>query len=99
MAFLGAGILFTDEKHVLAGYSYRKQITGFGGHRRGEETPAQTAFREVVEELFEVEVGEELVDKLDQRTFQTGILCPFESVVLCLGAENIQNRHPERCRF
>jgi hypothetical protein len=64
MAFLGAGILFADEKHVLAGYSYKKQITGFGGHCIGRETPAQTAFREVVEELFEVEVGEELVDKL-----------------------------------
>jgi len=38
-------------------------------------------------------------DQLDQRTFQTGIKCPFEIVVLCLGAENIQNRHPERCRF
>jgi hypothetical protein len=64
MTFLGAGILFTDEKHVLAGYSFKKQITGFGGHCIGRETPAQTAFREVVEELFEVEVDEELVDKL-----------------------------------
>jgi hypothetical protein len=51
-----AGILFTDNKFVLAGYNPHKlAITGIGGKARAGETPTQTALRETIEELFELE--------------------------------------------
>ena len=55
--FMGAGCVFTDGKHVLAGYQPHKRfpcITGIGGHREKGETYYQTAFRETVEEIFHV---------------------------------------------
>jgi hypothetical protein len=48
-----AGILFTDGKFVLAGY--KGKITGIGGKKQLNETPIETATREMVEELFELE--------------------------------------------
>ena len=52
-----AGILFTSRTHTLAGYDSRKKsITGIGGKKKGGEFPYETAVREVVEELFELEV-------------------------------------------
>ena len=51
-----AGIMFTDKNSVLAGYSSHKlAITGIGGKKKGDETAIQTAIRETVEELFELE--------------------------------------------
>jgi hypothetical protein len=55
--FEGAGCLFTDGKHVLAGYQPNKpnakaKISGFGGARLPGETYLQTAIREMLEELF-----------------------------------------------
>jgi len=57
-----AGILFTDDKFVLGGYSHHKQsITGIGGKKVGNETPPETALRETLEELFEfIEIPETL---------------------------------------
>jgi hypothetical protein len=56
-AFMGAGCVFTDGKHVLAGYQPHKKkpgITGIGGHKEGEETYLQTAYRETIEEIYNV---------------------------------------------
>jgi len=51
-----AGILFTDGKFVLAGYSQHKSaITGIGGKAKPGEKPTETALRETIEELFEFE--------------------------------------------
>jgi len=53
-----AGCLFTDGKHVLAGYQpYKKNpaITGIGGRCKEGEEPFDTAIREMLEELFELE--------------------------------------------
>ena len=51
-----AGILFTDKSMVLAGYNARTgKITGIGGKKNGNELPYQTAVRETIEELFELE--------------------------------------------
>ena len=54
--YTGAGCLFTNGVHTLAGYQPRKSeptISGFGGKREPEETdPFQTALRETLEELF-----------------------------------------------
>jgi len=51
-----AGILFTDGRLVLAGYNSKHLlISGIGGKAKENETPIQTAIRETVEELFELE--------------------------------------------
>jgi hypothetical protein len=51
-----AGILFADERFVLAGYNpFKLAITGIGGKKQGDELPTQTAVRETLEELFELE--------------------------------------------
>ncbi len=55
--FMGAGCVFTDGKHVLAGYQPHKRypcITGIGGHREKGEDYYQTAMRETVEEIYHV---------------------------------------------
>ncbi len=57
--FMGAGCVFTDGKHVLAGYQPQKKypcITGIGGHREEGENYLQTAMRETVEEIYNVAV-------------------------------------------
>jgi hypothetical protein len=60
-----AGILFTDGKFVLAGYSQHKSaITGIGGKAKNSETPTQTALRETLEELFEFEEIPETLTRL-----------------------------------
>ncbi len=52
-----AGCLFTDNRHILAGFQPNKSnkiISGFGGKAEGYETPFQNAWRETLEELFEL---------------------------------------------
>ncbi len=51
-----AGCLFTDFRHVLAGFQPHKKvkmISGFGGKAEPGELLFQTAWRETLEELFE----------------------------------------------
>jgi len=62
-----AGILFTDGKMVLGGYNNHSfYITGIGGKKKGNELPYQTAVREMVEELFEIEeIPEDLLTHLE----------------------------------
>jgi len=61
-----AGILFTDGKHVLAGYNqHTMKISGIGGKAKEGETVIHTAIRETVEELFELEeIPKELTELL-----------------------------------
>ncbi len=54
---INAGCLFTDSRHVLAGFQPNKPkkiISGFGGKAEGNEITFQTAWRETLEELFEI---------------------------------------------
>jgi len=66
--YKGAGVLFTNGTHVLAGYQPNKKtpcITGIGGSRESDETFLHTALREAVEELLNVkEVPSQLICKL-----------------------------------
>jgi hypothetical protein len=61
-----AGIMFTDGKHVLAGYNqHTMKISGIGGKAKRNETAIHTAIRETVEELFELEeIPQELSEML-----------------------------------
>ena len=76
--FIGAGCLFRDANHVLAGYQPTKKkpgITGIGGHREGAETYLITAFRETIEELFHVEtIPRGLIDILQQQLIPQKVL-------------------------
>jgi hypothetical protein len=70
--FDAAGVLFTDECHVLAGYQPNKtnpKITGIGGKRIDDEHYMKTALRECIEELFEVDtVPLELIEHIQTST-------------------------------
>ena len=70
--FSAAGCLFTDKKLVLAGYQFRHGkgvLDGIGGSRDGSETAIETAFRETLEELFDIVPSAGLVTEM-RRTFK-----------------------------
>jgi len=55
---IGAGCIFTDGKLILAGLQYKQgqlMISGIGGKRNEGETDHETAMRETIEELFNVD--------------------------------------------
>jgi len=50
-----AGCLFIQHSFALTGYSYKyKYFSGLGGKLAPDETPEHAAFRETLEELFEI---------------------------------------------
>lgn len=61
----GGGCVFTNGRVILAGYQPHKKIpviTGLGGKRNENEDPIETAWRETIEELFEIEnIPEEIL--------------------------------------
>lgn len=69
--YMGAGCVFTDGKHVLAGYQPHKKfpcVSGIGGHKENGETYYQTAYRETVEEIFHVShVSSQLIETLTRQ--------------------------------
>ena len=78
--FSAAGCLFTDKKLVLAGYQFRHGkgvLDGIGGSREEGETAIETAFRETLEELFDIVPSAALVAEMRRHfnprsNFQTG---------------------------
>ena len=78
--FSAAGCLFTDKKLVLAGYQFRHGkgvLDGIGGTREEGETAIETAFRETLEELFDIVPSAALVTEMRKHfkprsKFQTG---------------------------
>ena len=78
--FSAAGCLFTDKKLVLAGYQFRHGkgvLDGIGGTREEGETAIETAFRETLEELFDIVPSAALVAEMrrsfkPRSKFQTG---------------------------
>ncbi len=79
--FYGSGCLFTDGNKVLAGSSFKMlgeiKISGLGGKREGSETPIETAWREVLEEIFDWRT-EEISDSLLAFCFSLEPLHTFE---------------------
>jgi hypothetical protein len=75
--FKAAGCVFMNQTHILAAYQPNKKrphISGFGGKRMAEETFLQTALRETVEELFDLEVPQKLLRALSQSVFPTRVV-------------------------
>lgn len=53
MEYSGAGVLFHDETHFLAGYQPKiGLVSGIGGKRENDMSSKHTAFREMLEELL-----------------------------------------------
>jgi len=68
-----SGCIFIDKNLVLAGYQPNKDlayISGIGGHREDGEAFQQTAFRETLEELFNV------------NSFPKGLLEKIENTIV-----------------
>jgi hypothetical protein len=76
--FMGAGCIFTNEAHVLAGFQPNKKtpsISGFGGKREATETHMQTALRETLEELFDMKpISPHLIELIEANLKPTRIL-------------------------
>ena len=73
MNYSAAGILFQDDKNFLSGWNPSiDSWSGFGGKRRGFETSIETAIREVVEEIFQVNPGTDDISVLEEQ------LSPFD---------------------
>jgi len=65
--FMGAGCLFTNKHHVLAGYQPSKKmpyISGIGGLCNEGEDYIVTAIREMLEELFMIYPTPELINNI-----------------------------------
>ena len=73
MSFSAAGILFQDDTKFLSGWNPSLDSwSGFGGKRRGFETSIETAIRETVEEIFQVNPGTNDISALEEH------LSPFD---------------------
>jgi hypothetical protein len=73
MSFSAAGILFQDDTKFLSGWNPSiDSWSGFGGKRRGFETSIETAIREVVEEIFQVNLDTNDISALEEQ------LSPFD---------------------
>jgi hypothetical protein len=73
LPYQAAGCLFTNNQLVLAGYQPNKSlpyISGIGGTKMPGETFQRTAFRETIEEIFDV------------TTFPLGLLTTIESILV-----------------
>ena len=64
--YKSAGVCFKNETHILAGVQTikgEKMISGIGGKReKDDESYYHTAFREMIEELFEIKSCKNLID-------------------------------------
>jgi hypothetical protein len=92
--FAAAGVLFTDDRHVLAGYQPNKLnpgITGIGGARIGSETFMITALRECIEELFDVEVVPlKIIEKIQKYTTPTDYFMNKQYVTVIYSFHNLE---------
>lgn len=104
--FHGAGCMFVNYSHVLAGITKQwadsSVLDGFGGKRIGKESWKQCALRETVEEFFGVErIPQKLLKVLEEKMIPQKVLCKdnyltlvynFDQLVqfLCLCAKYIR---------
>ena len=91
--FTSAGCLFTDGVHVLAGYQQNKRepsISGLGGKRLPGETFKRTAFRETLEELFDVRVSSALLDILETSMEPKSTMMNGKYVLLYYSFEDLE---------
>jgi len=72
--FTAAGVLFTNNTHVLAAWQLKDKptLSGIGGGRKEGENYLTTAHREMIEELFDIEtVPTRFLDFLETMKYVT----------------------------
>jgi len=87
--FKGAGCIFTNKIHILAGYQPNKKeptVSGFGGKRQGTETFIETALRETIEELFHIKsthIPQGLLDRIRDTVVPERIMYqgPYRAII------------------
>ena len=103
-----AGIIFSNGRHILAGYQPKKKnpfISGIGGMKNPGETYIITAIRETLEELFDLYyIPDVLLNELytifENKQFKANgkyicVICKFEDLLLIfnlLKKHNIKSR-------
>jgi len=92
--YKGAGVLFTNGTHVLAGYQSNKKkpcITGIGGSRELCETFLETALRETVEELLNVkEVPSQLICNLSDRLNPLSVISNNDYIMVLYSFQQLE---------
>lgn len=79
-----AGILFTDDRLVLAGCRSNGVITGIGGKKKGDETAYHTAIREMLEEIFELDpLPDVLLKEVYEKVTSYHVIAGTYTVFLC----------------
>ena len=74
---MAAGIFFTNNKLVLAGYQPNKKVPfigGIGGKKQNTELYHQTAIRETLEELFDIKPSIELINTINTTILPQNVL-------------------------
>lgn len=92
--YKGAGCFFHDDKHCLAGYQPRKKsplISGIGGNKERNEVYVYTAFRELIEELFEprIPIPGELINLLGNKIKYHNVHVTKGYVILDYGFDDL----------
>jgi len=72
---VGAGCLFIQHGLALCGYSNKyKYFSGLGGKIEPDETPEYAAFRETLEELFDIKPSRHLIEECISK-FAKNLTC------------------------
>jgi hypothetical protein len=96
--FKAAGCVFMSNSHILAAYQTKKNlsnqkyshISGLGGKREGNESYMETALRETLEELFDLEkVPEDLLTSIEETLIPTRILLEGSYVCVVYGLDQL----------
>jgi hypothetical protein len=89
--YIGAGCVFTNGKYILLGFQSRNHLmSGIGGKRKDGEDTVQTAFREVIEEIFGIrDVLPECIEKCKNRIIPVGAFSRDKYHVYVLTFEHI----------
>jgi len=78
MSFVGAGVIFYDQYNVLAGFNKKSHIiSGIGGKPLLNEKPFTTAKREMLEELFEIDLNHIYIDIIPNNIVGYNQYCSY----------------------
>jgi len=90
---MAAGIFFTNNKLVLAGYQPNKQVPfigGIGGKKQDTELYHQTAIRETLEELFDIKPSIELINTINITILPQNVLIINNYFILIFSFRNLE---------
>lgn len=93
--YKAAGVAFTNGKHILSGYhpqTKKRYISGIGGSREKGETYPQTAFREMLEEVFNYNhIPPELISTLNSTMIPRRVVNMNKYIIMVYSFEDLEN--------